>query len=52
MESAEFDRVIEKMKGLMETLESSASLTRDNLKGIPKRGVYVFYEGADAINVG
>ena len=47
-----FGELVEEMPKFLRTLESQPYLTIDNLKGLPKHGVYVFYEGRKALYVG
>ena len=47
-----FKKLIEEMPGLLQSLESKPFQTRDNLVGIPAKGVYVFYENNKALYVG
>lgn len=50
--SRQFERVIAKMPVLLEGLQSSPALSRDDLGQIPKRAIYVFYENDDPLYVG
>jgi len=50
--SVKFNQLVARMPELLEVLESQPFLTRDNLGGIPEKGVYVFYENGKAIYVG
>ena len=50
--SVKFNQLVAKMPELLKALKSQPFLTRDNLVGIPERGVYVFYENGEAIYVG
>lgn len=40
------------MPGLLQSLESQLFRTRENLIGIPERGVYIFYENDKVLYVG
>ena len=50
--SGRFNRLVAKMPELLKVLESKPFLTRDNLGGIPQKGVYVFYKNDRPIYVG
>ena len=50
--SVQFDRIVDGMPQLLKRLLASELLTRDNLRGTPQRGIYVFYENGVAIYVG
>lgn len=50
--NAEFQRIIDKMEGLLERLRGGPEYTRDDMRGIPKQGVYVLYEDGSPIYVG
>ena len=52
MTNPKFDEKIDKMPELLEELTEGSLRMRDNLSDIPKRGIYVFYEGKKAIYVG
>ena len=43
--NAEFQKIINQMEPLLRKLRCSDPRTVENLKGVPQRGVYVFYEG-------
>ena len=47
-----FDQLADKMPELLKHLESQSFLTRENLAGIPKQGIYVFYKDNKAVYVG
>ena len=47
-----FNELVVKMPGLLQSLKSQPFRTRENLVGIPERGVYVFYESDKALYVG
>ena len=47
-----FNELVATMPGLLQSLQSQPFRTRENLAGIPERGVYVFYENAKALYVG
>jgi len=47
-----FQKLVDKMPGLLRRMEAQPLRTRDNLAGIPEQGVYVFYENNKAIYVG
>ncbi len=47
-----FEKVIAKLPVLLNSLQSSPSLSRDSLRGVPQRGVYAFYENEVPIYVG
>jgi len=47
-----FNELVVKMPGLLQSLESQPFRTRENLVGIPERDVYVFYESDKALYVG
>ena len=47
-----FNELVGKMPGLLQSVESQHFRTRENLVGIPERGVYVFYENDKALYVG
>lgn len=40
----EFDRIVAQMPDLLDEMLGSKLLSRDNIGGIPQRGVYVLYE--------
>jgi len=48
----QFNKVIEKMQPLLEELQASEPLTRADLRTVPQRGLYVFYEDDIPIYVG
>jgi len=48
----DFSNIIAKMQPMLDQLSETASLSRTELQGIPKRGVYVFYEDESPIYVG
>lgn len=50
--SGRFDSIAQKMPGFLHQLETSATLSRDLLNGIPEKGVYVFYEAGRPLYVG
>jgi len=50
--SEHFNKVIAKMQPLLDQMLATASLNRDQLRGIPERGIYVFYENEQPIYVG
>ena len=50
--SEHFNKVIAKMQPLLDQMLATAPLSRDQLQGIPKRGIYVFYEKEQPIYVG
>ena len=47
-----FNNIIAKMQPMLDQLSETASLSRIELQGIPKRGVYIFYEDESPIYVG
>ena len=47
-----FSELVEEMPELLQNLESQHPRTIDNLKGLPQRGVYIFYEEHKALYVG
>jgi len=47
-----FNELVATMPGLLQSLQSQPFRTRKNLVGIPKQGVYVFYENDKALYVG
>ena len=50
--NAEFQAIVDKMEGLLEKLRGGPEFTRDDLRDMPKQGVYVLYEGGKPIYVG
>ena len=50
--SRQFDTVIEVMPKLLRDLQSSRARSRDDLRDLPQRGIYVFYENDVPIYVG
>ncbi|MBE9512964.1 MAG: GIY-YIG nuclease family protein [Chloroflexi bacterium] len=50
--SEKFSQQINKMPELLKDLKSQPLLTRENLTGIPQKGIYVFYENNKALYVG
>ncbi len=50
--SVKFNQIVAKMPELLQALERQPFLTRDNLFGIPKQGVYILYENNKPIHVG
>jgi excinuclease UvrABC nuclease subunit len=48
----EFNRMIANLPELLADLESGPALKRDNLRRIPERGIYVFYECGLPVYVG
>ena len=50
--NAEFQKVIEQMEPFLKTLKDCQPFTWSNLRDIPPKGVYVFYENGEAIYVG
>ena len=50
--NAEFQRIVDRMEGLLERLQEGPEYTRDDLHGMPKQGVYVLYEDGSPIYVG
>ena len=50
--NAEFQAIVDKMEGLLGKLRDGPEYTRDDLRGMPKQGVYVLYEGGEPIYVG
>ena len=48
----DFNKVIAKMQPLLDQMLATASLSRDQLRDIPERGIYVFYENGSPIYVG
>lgn len=50
--NAKFQRIVDQMEGLLDDLRGSREYTRDDLRGIPKQGVYALYEGGEPIYVG
>ena len=51
--NAEFQSIVDQMEPLLEQLEDCNPLVaQDDLKRLPRRGVYAFYEGGEAIYVG
>ena len=49
---ASFDQVICQMKPLMDKLLKGPKLNREQINGIPQKGIYVFYENGKPIYVG
>jgi hypothetical protein len=47
-----FDAVVRQLPGLLERLQACPAIKRQDLTGVPQRGVYVFYEGGKPIYVG
>ncbi len=47
-----FDNVVTKMPLLLSQLLATVALTRANLKEVPERGIYVFYDRGTPIYVG
>ena len=50
--NADFQRIVERMEGLLEKLRGSPEYARDRMRGMPRQGVYVLYEGGKPIYVG
>ncbi|MFC2070424.1 GIY-YIG nuclease family protein [Chloroflexota bacterium] len=50
--NARFGKLIDKMPSLLRDLESQPFLSRAELAGIPKQGIYVFYQKEKAVYVG
>ena len=50
--SETFDKIVAQMEPLLKTLLSERPLDRAELRNIPKRGIYVLYEGGEPIYVG
>ena len=50
--NAEFQAIIEKMEPLLENLKSCQPFTWDNLRDLPQKGVYVFYEDDKPVYTG
>jgi len=50
--NAKFEKIINTFPALMEKLNKSHFITREDLKKIPDRGIYVFYDGKKPIYVG
>jgi predicted GIY-YIG superfamily endonuclease len=48
----EFDQIVAEMPHLLLRLQEAELLSRDDLRGIPERGVYVLYEDVKPIYVG
>ena len=48
----DFRAIIKKMEPLLETLKECPATPWDNLRGIPEKGVYAFYEDGKPIYVG
>lgn len=48
----EFDQIVAEMPHLLLRLQEAELLSRDDLRGIPERGVYVLYEDGKPIYVG
>ena len=48
----EFGKLVNQLPHLLEQLDSSPALHRSKSRRLPKRGVYVFYEGGKALYVG
>ena len=47
-----FQRILGNLEPLLEELQRSDPLTRDDLDRVPERGIYVFYEGDKPIYTG
>lgn len=47
-----FQKLVDKMPGLLQRMAAQPLRTRDNLAGIPEKGIYVFYENNKPIYVG
>jgi hypothetical protein len=47
-----FNELVKKMPELLQKLKAGPLLTRENLKGIPQKGVYIFYENGKPLYVG
>ena len=50
--SDQFNQVIANMQPLLDEMLATAPLSRDHLRNIPERGIYVFYEREQPIYVG
>ena len=50
--NANFQAIIEQMEPFLESLKSCQPFTWDNLRGLPQKDVYAFYENGEAIYVG
>ena len=50
--NAKFEKIINTFPALMEKLNKSHFITREDLKKVPDRGIYVFYDGKKPIYVG
>ena len=50
--SETFDKIVAQMEPLLKTLLSERPLDRAELRNIPKKGIYVLYEGGEPIYVG
>jgi len=50
--NAKFEKIINTFPALMEKLNKSNYITREDLKKVPDRGIYVFYDGKKPIYVG
>jgi len=52
MSKERFNQLVAKLPELLMELKSKPFITRDNLAGIPQKGVYIFYENGKALYVG
>lgn len=43
----EFDEIVSKFPGWLETLQASPALSRDQFRTVPDQGIYVFYDEHD-----
>ena len=50
--NVKFEKIINTYPALMEKLNKSNYITREDLKKVPDRGIYVFYDGKKPIYVG
>ena len=48
----DFDDMIANLPVLLDKLKSGSALRRDDLSGVPERGIYAFYENGNPVYVG
>ena len=51
-DTQEFDRIIDALPTLLNNLQLSPAIKREDLSPVPERGIYVFYEDGKPIYVG
>jgi len=49
---SDFDDMIANLPALLDKLKSGSALRRDDLSGVPERGIYAFYENGNPVYVG